>query len=70
MPLEAFHMNNMRLPGFAYHEPTRLEELLSIKQELKQDCLLLAGGTDLLPMLKTSQPNCSSRFSTSKGFPG
>jgi 4-hydroxybenzoyl-CoA reductase subunit beta len=45
-------MNNMRLPRFAYHEPTRLEELLSIKQELKQDCLLLAGGTDLLPMLK------------------
>ena len=45
-------MNNMRLPGFSYHEPATLEELLSIKQELKQDCLLLAGGTDLLPMLK------------------
>lgn len=45
-------MNNMRLPGFSYHEPASLEELLSIKQELKQDCLVLAGGTDLLPMLK------------------
>jgi len=45
-------MNNMRLPKFSYHEPTRLEELLSIKQELKQDCFVLAGGTDLLPMLK------------------
>ena len=45
-------MNNMRLPKFAYHEPASLGELVSIKQELKQDCLLLAGGTDLLPMLK------------------
>jgi len=52
MLAEAFHMNNMRLPKFSYHEPTSLEELLSIKQELKQDCLLLAGGTDLVPMLK------------------
>ena len=45
-------MNNMRLPKFTYHEPTNLAELLSIKQELKQDCALLAGGTDLIPMLK------------------
>jgi 4-hydroxybenzoyl-CoA reductase subunit beta len=45
-------MNNMRLPKLSYHEPTSLTELLSIKQELKQDCLLLAGGTDLLPLLK------------------
>jgi 4-hydroxybenzoyl-CoA reductase subunit beta len=52
MLAEAFHMNNMRLPKFAYHEPASLGELVSIKQELKQDCLLLAGGTDLLPMLK------------------
>jgi 4-hydroxybenzoyl-CoA reductase subunit beta len=45
-------MNSMRLPKFSYHEPTSLDELLTIKQELKQDCALLAGGTDLLPMLK------------------
>jgi 4-hydroxybenzoyl-CoA reductase subunit beta len=45
-------MNNMRLPKFSYHEPATLGELLSIKQELKQDCLFIAGGTDLLPMLK------------------
>jgi 4-hydroxybenzoyl-CoA reductase subunit beta len=45
-------MNNMRLPKFSYHEPASLQELLSIKQELKEDCALLAGGTDLLPMLK------------------
>jgi len=47
-----FHMNNMRLPKFSYHEPTSLGELLSIRQELKEDCALLAGGTDLIPMLK------------------
>lgn len=52
MLAEAFYMNNMRLPKLTYHEPTSLTELLSIKQELKQDCLLLAGGTDLLPLLK------------------
>jgi len=45
-------MNNMRLPEFSYHEPASLGELLSMKQELKEDCALLAGGTDLMPMLK------------------
>jgi len=45
-------MNSMRLPKLTYHEPTSLGELLSIKQELKEDCALLAGGTDLVPMLK------------------
>jgi 4-hydroxybenzoyl-CoA reductase subunit beta len=45
-------MNNMRLPKFSYHEPTSVAELLSIKQELKETCALLAGGTDLIPMLK------------------
>jgi 4-hydroxybenzoyl-CoA reductase subunit beta len=42
----------MRLPQLTYHEPTSVRELLSIKQELKGDCAVLAGGTDLLPMLK------------------
>ena len=45
-------MNSMRLPKFSYHEPTNLGELLTIKQELKENCALLAGGTDLIPMLK------------------
>jgi len=42
----------MRLPKLTYHEPTSLAELLSIKQELQKECALLAGGTDLIPMLK------------------
>ena len=45
-------MNSMRLPKFSYHEPTSLGELLSLKQELKETCALLAGGTDLIPTLK------------------
>lgn len=45
-------MNTMRLPRFNYHEPSTQGELWSIKQELKENCVLLAGGTDLLPMLK------------------
>jgi len=45
-------MNTMRLPKLTYHEPTSLGELLSIKQGLKEECALLAGGTDLIPMLK------------------
>jgi len=45
-------MNNMRLPKFTYHEPTSVAALLSVKQELIEDSVLLAGGTDLIPMLK------------------
>ena len=45
-------MNSMRLPKLTYHEPTNLAELLSVKHELKGDCAVLAGGTDLIPMLK------------------
>jgi 4-hydroxybenzoyl-CoA reductase subunit beta len=45
-------MNSIRLPKLTYHEPTSMRELLTLKQELKADCAILAGGTDLLPMLK------------------
>ena len=42
----------MRLPPFVYHQPGNLEELLRIRQELGEGCAVLAGGTDLIPMLK------------------
>lgn len=45
-------MNNMRLPELIYHEPTSIYELLEIKKEFKESCSILAGGTDLIPMLK------------------
>jgi 4-hydroxybenzoyl-CoA reductase subunit beta len=50
--LEAFEMNSMRLPKLTYHEPKTLKELLTIKGELQDSCAVLAGGTDLIPMLK------------------
>jgi 4-hydroxybenzoyl-CoA reductase subunit beta len=45
-------MNSMRLPKLTYHEPKALKELLRIKDELRDSCAVLAGGTDLIPMLK------------------
>jgi 4-hydroxybenzoyl-CoA reductase subunit beta len=45
-------MNSMRLPKLTYHEPKTLKELLTIKGELQASCVVLAGGTDLIPMLK------------------
>jgi 4-hydroxybenzoyl-CoA reductase subunit beta len=45
-------MNSMRLPKLTYHEPKTLKEVLMIKGELRDSCAVLAGGTDLIPMLK------------------
>lgn len=45
-------MNNMRLPKLTYLEPKTIEELIEIKKEIGSKCAILAGGTDLIPMLK------------------
>lgn len=42
----------MRLPNFDYREPATLEEVLAILEELQGDARVLAGGTDLLPLMK------------------
>jgi 4-hydroxybenzoyl-CoA reductase subunit beta len=42
----------MRLPRFDYRDPASLEEVLSILEELQGDARVLAGGTDLLPLMK------------------
>jgi 4-hydroxybenzoyl-CoA reductase beta subunit len=42
----------MRLPNFEYCEPTTLEEVLSILGENQVEPRVLAGGTDLIPLLK------------------
>lgn len=49
-------MNNMRLPKFRYHEPRTVGELVDMKGTFMQDCAVLAGGTDIIPMLK--RRNC------------
>ena len=42
----------MRLPDFYYHEPATLEEVLSLLGDLQGEARVLAGGTDLLPLMK------------------
>lgn len=53
-------MNNMRLPNLIYLEPRTIEELTEIKKELGSQCAILAGGTDLIPMLK--RRNVSTKY--------
>ena len=45
-------MNSMRLPKVTYHEPKNVTEVLQIKGEPNEESAVLAGGTDLIPMLK------------------
>jgi len=45
-------MNNMRLPRLDYLEPGEIGELLELLGERGDDCTILAGGTDVVPMLK------------------
>jgi 4-hydroxybenzoyl-CoA reductase subunit beta len=42
----------MRLPYFEYQEPATLAEALSILEEFQGSGRVLAGGTDLLPLMK------------------
>ena len=37
------------LPKIEYHRPTELEQALKLLSELKEDCKIIAGGTDLIP---------------------
>lgn len=45
-------MNNTRLPILTYSEPKTIKELTELKGELGESCAILAGGTDVIPMLK------------------
>jgi 4-hydroxybenzoyl-CoA reductase beta subunit len=42
----------MRLPHFNFCEPSTVEEVLSLLEEHQGRALLLAGGTDLVPIMK------------------
>jgi len=52
-------MNNMRLPKLDYWEPRTTGELLELLREYGDKCSILAGGTDVIPMLK--RRNTSAR---------
>ena len=45
-------MNSSRLPLLEHYEPESLSELLTLKKELGLQGVILAGGTDLVPLLK------------------
>lgn len=45
-------MNSTRLPKLTYFEPKTIEEVIEIKKEFGKDAVILAGGTDILPLLK------------------
>jgi 4-hydroxybenzoyl-CoA reductase subunit beta len=45
-------MNTMRLPKLTHCEAKTISDLVEIKQEYRERCAILAGGTDLIPRLK------------------
>lgn len=42
----------LRLPPFAYHRPTTLDDALALLSEHAGDVMPIAGGTDLIPNMK------------------
>lgn len=50
----------MRLQKFKYYEPQQLEEAFSLLDRYGDDAAILAGGTDLVPLMKKRavQPKC------------
>jgi aerobic carbon-monoxide dehydrogenase medium subunit len=56
----------MLLPKFEYHEPTTLEEVLTLLSELGGNAKLLAGGTDVLVRMKLKVDRPSHVISISR----
>ncbi|MBC8328135.1 MAG: xanthine dehydrogenase family protein subunit M [Planctomycetes bacterium] len=48
----------MRLPAFDYHAPATLDEVFAAIGDRGRDTQLLAGGTDLLPSLRSGKRRC------------
>lgn len=45
-------MNSMRLPKLHFSEPNTIDDLMALKREYGDASVILAGGTDLIPLLK------------------
>ena len=45
-------MNKNRLPRLRYEEPKTAEEASRIKRDFGEEAIILAGGTDVIPLLK------------------
>ena len=50
------------IPEIEYHRPMELRETLKLLGELKEDCKIIVGGTDLIPAFRTG------RISLPEGF--
>ena len=51
-------MNTNRLPRLKYHRPETIGEVLQIKKTYGENSIILAGGTDVIPMLKRRNISC------------
>ncbi len=62
----------MRLPPFSYLEPTNLEGLLGLLSTYKSKAKMMAGGTDIVPLLKKRlvAPQLVVGLRAVKGFAG
>jgi 4-hydroxybenzoyl-CoA reductase subunit beta len=56
----------VRLPYFEYHEPETLREALELKTSHREELCILAGGTELLPLMKFGLTRPSHIMSTGK----
>ena len=45
-------MNTNRLPRLQYVEPESIHEVFELKKEFGDESVILAGGTDVIPLLK------------------
>jgi CO/xanthine dehydrogenase FAD-binding subunit len=59
-----------RLPKFEYIKPKSIDEALSILSELKGKAKLMAGGTDLIPKLKSREIKAPEYIIDLKGIKG
>lgn len=61
-------MNTNRLPRIKYFQPKTIDQTLKLKEEAGSDAVIMAGGTDLVPLLK--RRNISpKRLINIKGIP-
>jgi 4-hydroxybenzoyl-CoA reductase subunit beta len=59
-------MNNNRLPRLKYIEPQTVQDVLKLKKKYGKESFILAGGTDVIPMLKRRNISCRYIISIKK----
>jgi len=59
-PMKHF-VGSRAMPEVNYHRPKELGEALAMIHEFKDNCILIAGGTDLIPALRRGTVSLESR---------